>query len=167
MLVTPEYVFRSVASITPDFLQKLGIRALVLDVDNTLTAHGSQVLPRQTEQWLAAMREAGIQLMIASNNSKARVEPFAGQIGLDFVSMACKPLTFGLSRARKKFGVEKKTMAIVGDQLFTDRLAGALYGIKAFVVEPCGEELNRGVKMKRVLEKPFFQKFYKRGGRLL
>lgn len=166
MLVTPEYLFCSVQSITPDFLKKHGIRALVLDVDNTLTAHGSQVLPPEVEQWLNSMRTAKIQLMIASNNSENRVKPFAEKIGLDFVAMSCKPLTYGLARARKKFGVEKSAMAIVGDQLFTDRLAGAFYGIKALVVEPCGEELNWGVKVKRVLERPFLKKFHRRGGKI-
>lgn len=167
MLVTPEFLFQSVASITPEFLKEQGIGALVLDVDNTLTAHDSQKLSPSVEQWLENMRNAGVKLMIASNNTKARVTPFAGRIGLDFVSMACKPLTFGLARARKKFGVPRKTMAIVGDQLFTDRLAGTFYGIKALVVLPCGEELNRGVKFKRHLEKPFFNKFYKRGGKAI
>ena len=38
MLLTPEIIFKQVESITPDYLQKNGITALVLDVDNTLTA---------------------------------------------------------------------------------------------------------------------------------
>ena len=42
MLVTPEYVFKDVTRITPAFLAQMGIRALVLDVDNTLTEDRSQ-----------------------------------------------------------------------------------------------------------------------------
>ena len=38
MILTPEYVFRRIESITPEFLAQHGITALVLDVDNTLTA---------------------------------------------------------------------------------------------------------------------------------
>ena len=38
MLITPEYVFKDVTHITPEFLAGKGIRALVLDIDNTLTA---------------------------------------------------------------------------------------------------------------------------------
>lgn len=37
MILTPEYIFRRVEAIHPDFLARQGIRALVLDVDNTLT----------------------------------------------------------------------------------------------------------------------------------
>ena len=45
MLITPEYVFQDVTHITPAFLARKGITALVLDIDNTLTADGSQELP--------------------------------------------------------------------------------------------------------------------------
>ena len=38
MLITPEYVFKDVTHITPEWLAQKGIRALVLDIDNTLTA---------------------------------------------------------------------------------------------------------------------------------
>ena len=43
MLITPEYLFSSVSAITPAFLKEKGVDALVLDVDDTLTAHGSQI----------------------------------------------------------------------------------------------------------------------------
>ena len=35
MLITPEYVFKDVTHITPEWLAQKGIRALVLDIDNT------------------------------------------------------------------------------------------------------------------------------------
>ena len=60
MLLTPEIIFKQVESITPDYLQKNGITALVLDVDNTLTADGSQQLDDSVAAWLDAMRAAGL-----------------------------------------------------------------------------------------------------------
>ena len=53
MLITPEYVFKDVTHITPEFLAGKGIRALVLDIDNTLTADRSQELPDEVAGWLA------------------------------------------------------------------------------------------------------------------
>lgn len=44
MILTPEYIFKKIECIHPDFLAAHGIRALVLDVDNTLTGDNSQVL---------------------------------------------------------------------------------------------------------------------------
>ena len=44
MLLTPDYIFKSIECISPDFLREKGITALVLDVDNTLTGDFSQTL---------------------------------------------------------------------------------------------------------------------------
>ena len=44
-LFTPTIVFERITCITPEFLGARGLRALILDVDNTLTGHGSQELP--------------------------------------------------------------------------------------------------------------------------
>ena len=167
MLLTPEILYKSVSHITPAILAESGITALVLDVDNTLTGDESQTLDEEVRGWLDTMRAAGIALTIASNNDAARVRPFADRVGLQFVSMACKPLPIGLMVARRRLGLEKHQMAIVGDQLFTDRMAAGLYGIPAYVVLPRGKDVNKGVKAKRKLEAPFIRRYYKKGGTLL
>ena len=59
MLITPEYVFKDVTHITPEWLAEKGITALVLDIDNTLTADRSQELPEEVAGWLETMRRAG------------------------------------------------------------------------------------------------------------
>ena len=77
MLITPEYVFKDVTHITPEWLAAKGITALVLDIDNTLTADRSQELPEEVAGWLSAMRSAGVKLTIVSNGAEKRVRPFA------------------------------------------------------------------------------------------
>ena len=99
MLLTPEYIFRAIEAITPEFLRQHGITALVLDVDNTLTGDGSQQLDATVQQWLDTMRAAGVRLTIVSNNTAARVRPFADRVGLAWVPLACKPLPVGLAVA--------------------------------------------------------------------
>ena len=79
MLITPEYVFKDVTHITPEFLAGKGIRALVLDIDNTLTADRSQELPDEVAGWLAQMKEAGIGLSIVSSV----VEQMRGRIQVE------------------------------------------------------------------------------------
>lgn len=167
MLLTPEYLFSGVAAITPEFLAQRGITALALDVDNTLTAHGSQRLPPAVAEWLGRMRGARVSLAIVSNNGPERVRPFAEGLGLPFVANACKPLGHGLRQVQRQFGVPKSGMALVGDQLFTDRLAGAMYGVTVLVVQPMAPEIKAGIKLKRVLEKPFLRRYFKRGGKVL
>ena len=75
MLITPEYVFKDVTHITPEWLAAKGITALVLDIDNTLTADRSQELPEEVAAWLDTMRKAGVKLTIVSNGAEKRVRP--------------------------------------------------------------------------------------------
>ena len=61
--------------------------------------------------------------------------PFAKKLGLDYVSRACKPLTFGVTRACKKYGLPPKQVALIGDQIFTDVFGGNRAGALTCYVE--------------------------------
>lgn len=167
MLITPEYVFKDVTHITPEWLAGKGIRALVLDIDNTLTGDRSQELPAEVADWLDVMRKAGIGLTIVSNGAEKRVRPFAQKLGLAYLYRSAKPLPFALMVARHRMGVKRKQMAMVGDQLYADRLAAALYGIPGLMVVPRGPDLGAQVILKRKWEKRHWQEYYDRGGTLL
>ncbi len=164
MLLTPEIIFKNVEAIRPDWLTRQGITALVLDVDNTLTGEGSQVLDDSVRAWLDAVHTAGISTTIVSNNVPRRVAPFAQKIGLRWVALACKPLPVGLFVARRRLGVPRRQMAMVGDQIFSDRMAAGLFGIRCLFVLPRGEERNAGVLFKRRFEPPFLRRYYEKGG---
>ena len=167
MLLTPEYIFKNVEAITPEFLRQKGISALVLDVDNTLTGDGSQQLEEGVSAWLDTMRAAGVSLTIVSNNTAKRVRPFAERIGLAWVPLACKPLPLGLMVARRRLGVKKSQMATVSAQIYTDRLAAGLFGIRCLYVMPrTPHDKSKGVKFKRKFEPPFIRKYYEKGGTL-
>ena len=167
MLITPEYVFKDVTHITPEWLAAKGITALVLDIDNTLTADRSQELPEEVAAWLAAMRKAGVKLTIVSNGAEKRVRPFAEKLGLAYLYRAAKPLPFALMVAQHRMGVKHRQMAMVGDQLYADRMVAALYGIPGLMVIPRGPDLGAQVILKRKWEKKHWQKYYDRGGKTL
>lgn len=154
----PTYVFDKVGEITPEFLHKKQIKGLLLDLDNTLTTHNNPVPPQSSLDWLDKMRSAGIKLMIVSNNHAPRVTPFAEQLGLEFVSEGKKPLTFGYTRAIKRLGLEKRNVAAVGDQIFTDVLGSNLKGIRSIFVFPIEPETSLPFRFKRAIEKAFLPK---------
>lgn len=166
-LIVPQHLFRNATRISLPFLKRNGIKGLVLDVDNTLTGHDSQELSPAVEKWLKAMKRGGIRLMLASNNTKKRVAPFAKQLGLDYASFCCKPSPVWLLAAMRKWKLPKSAIALVGDQLFTDQLAGSLYGVRVLVVRPLYHDTKPTVRFKRKLEKPFLLRYYRRGGQLL
>ena len=167
MLITPEYVFKDVTHITPEWLAQKGITALVLDIDNTLTADRSQELPDEVAGWLDTMRKAGVRLTIVSNGAEKRVRPFAQKLGLAYLYRSAKPLPFALMAAQHRMGVKHSQMAMVGDQLYADRMAAALYGIPGLMVIPRGPDLGAQVILKRKWEKKHWQEYYDRGGKTL
>ena len=144
----PTYVFDKVGEITPEFLHKKQIKGLLLDLDNTLTTHNNPVPPQSSLDWLDKMRAAGIKLMIVSNNHAPRVTPSEGK----------KPLTFGYTRAIKRLGLEKRNVAAVGDQIFTDVLGSNLKGIRSIFVFPIEPETSLPFRFKRAIEKVFLPK---------
>ncbi len=151
---------RAVSRITPQILKKMGVRGLLLDIDNTLTTHDNPVPAANVEAWVASMKAAGIQMRLVSNNHPPRVEPFAKLLDITFVAESKKPLSFGFSRAQESMGLPKEQLAVVGDQIFTDILGANLYGVKSIYVQPIEHETTAFFKFKRFMEKPFLPKTF-------
>ena len=155
MLFRSKIALRSVCDITPSLLQDLGVKGLLLDIDNTLTTHDNPVPAPGVEAWVARMRDAGIAMCLVSNNHSPRVEPFARRLGLDFVCEGKKPLSKGYREALRRMALSKKEVAVVGDQIFTDVVAAALLGVPSFLVKPIKDVETPFFKFKRFFEKPF------------
>jgi len=166
-MLQPNIVCDKIYNIDPAVLKQMGIKALALDIDNTLTLHDSQQVPEKVALFLDQMKKQGMGLFLVSNNSYERVQPYAQNLGLDFVSKAAKPLTFGLSRACRRFGLGKKEIMLVGDQLFTDILAAKMFGCPCALVTPFEIEKQKLLRFKRVLEKPILRSIHarKEGGK--
>lgn len=162
MIFKPTYVFEKVGDITAEFLRRKKIEGLILDLDNTLTTHNNPVPPQSSLEWLGKMREAGIKMMIVSNNSAKRVRPFAKKLKLEFVSRGAKPLTVGYNKAISRLGLHKSNVAAVGDQIFTDVLGCNLAGIRSLFVFPIEPETSLPFRFKRACERPFLNKAKRR-----
>ena len=160
-MIFPDLFLHSIFDITPELLIELNVKALILDVDNTLRTCGSLVPFAGVLGWVNSMKKAGVSLIIASNNFKSSVEPFAEKLGLECVFFSCKPLSFGLKKAARKLNVEKNQIAVVGDQIFTDVVGGNLTGFKTFLVEPFLQENGLNFKIKRWLEKHIIRLYRK------
>ena len=151
---------RSVCRITPELLRSRGIRGLLLDIDNTLTTHDNPVPAPGVEDWIAQMREAGIALRLVSNNHPPRVEPFAKRLGIPCICEGKKPLSSGFRRAMEDMCLPKKTLCVVGDQIYTDILGANLFGVQSIYVPPMKLETTAFFRFKRCMEKPFLPKHF-------
>jgi len=161
-LFLPHERYRRITDIPVGHFAAIGKRALILDIDNTLTTHDNPVPGEGVLEWLAAVREAGVRCILLSNNSPARVRPFARALGLPFEAEAKKPLSEGCRRACRSMGVSRRETALIGDQIFTDVLAGRLGGLHTILVDPIEPEATRFFRLKRRMERPFLRRFERR-----
>jgi HAD superfamily phosphatase (TIGR01668 family) len=113
-----------------------GIGALVLDVDRTLLPRRQAVLPPSVEVWL---RHAGRSLpihLLSNNPSRRRIGDVADRLGLPYTTSAGKPRRAALRRVLQELGLPPHRVAIAGDRLFTDVLAGNRLGLYTVLVKP-------------------------------
>lgn len=151
----PTIYRRRITDVTAADLHRLGAKAVLLDVDNTLTTHDAPDLTDGVKGWLAARQAEGFTLLIVSNNRAERVAPFADKIRLPYYAHARKPLPFGFCAAAKQAGVNRKECVVIGDQLFTDMLGANLAGIPSVLLEPIKMETEQKfIVFKRKIEKP-------------
>ena len=160
MLFKPTFWLKNVMQIDKEFLKKNRVRALILDMDNTLSMHDDPAAEDGVLEWLDEMRRLGIKMRVVSNNNTRRVGPLARALGLEFTANGAKPLTFGVNRAVKVMKVSRRETLVVGDQIFTDVAAGNLAGIRTVLVEPFHLENKWTFKLKRKVESLVFHRDY-------
>ena len=159
-MLKPDIRLNRITDVSEQMLKNIGISALILDVDNTLSTHHGSEYVVGLENWLDGMRTAGIKLLILSNSKEKRVKPFADGLGLAYISLGLKPLPIGYLRCLKKLGTKRKNTAIVGDQIFTDVLGAKLSGITAILTRPILPEDKLSFRIRRKAEKFLLKKYY-------
>ena len=58
--LTPDYMFGHYYEITPEFLKSIGVRALLIDIDNTLAPYEQPDPDERIRNWFASLAENGI-----------------------------------------------------------------------------------------------------------
>ena len=154
LLFTPNYRVRGVWELTPERLWHWGVCSLLLDVDCTLKRYSQAEAIPQAAAWIETLRLANFRMCLVSNGLSGRIEPFARRFDLPFVPCAMKPLPWGVLHAVEKLAVPPCEVAMVGDQLFADVLAGRLAGIRTILVDPINpEEEPWFTRLKRLPER--------------
>ena len=127
----------SLPLVSIDELVESGVRLVLLDRDNTCVPRDTKVPPAAVMEWLDRARSAGLTLCMVSNNFHSdQVRGSAEQMGMDVVDHAMKPLPFALRRAMRMEGYAPRETVMIGDQVFTDVVAGKLAGVRTVLVRP-------------------------------
>ena len=165
MKLVPDYYFDTFDLCTVDFLQSIGVKGVILDVDNTLEPYENPLPSDKVLTWLASLKSAGIGAAIVSNNNGERINLFNSDIKLPAYYKAGKPFKKNLVRAMADLGTDKTNTVMMGDQILTDVWAARNAGVRAILVPPIKDKRDLFTRFKRLIEKPIMRKYKRMVGK--
>jgi hypothetical protein len=149
----PLVIAGDVCELTPEKLREMGVSAVLSDLDNTLAGYKANVPDQAVSAWMQSLADANIPLFIISNAKDRRVGAFCNPLGLPYIAKAKKPSARSLLEALGKLGVTPSAAVMLGDQFFTDVLAGRKAGVPVVLVPPKTKGIH--FTLRRILETPF------------
>jgi len=166
--VVPDFRAASVLEISPSFLREQQIRALLLDVDNTLVPWHGEIATPEVHEWVAGLSAEGVGMCLLSNtHRKRRLQMLGEALGIHYVLGGGKPLRRGFLHALERLQARPEETAMVGDQLLTDILGGKRCALRTILVDPISSHEFWGTRVvHRSVERILFRTLDRRGVRI-
>lgn len=135
-LLQPDLILHgNILSLTPALLQQHQLKGLVLDVDETLVPMRMAEVSAELLPWVNEIRQMATLWLVSNNISENRIQRIAKTLDLPYIAGAGKPSRRKLKRAVDAMTLPVEQVAMVGDRLFTDVLAGNRLGMFTILVE--------------------------------
>lgn len=164
MKIYPRLYCKNILEVTPEILKEKNIKALILDVDNTLLDFDLKIIDG-LEDWGKGMKENGIKCIILSNSNKEnKVKMVADLLDIEYIKFAMKPLKRGFKMAQKKLEIPSENIAAIGDQIFTDVIGANRCKMFSILVKPLAEKDLWMTRFKRPIENLVIKKYLKKIG---
>lgn len=161
MIIYPDLYLKSVKDITIEVLNKNNIKALILDVDNTLIDYYKN-LSEDIIKWAESLKQQGITLYILSNtNKEEKVKTVAEKLKIEYEFFAKKPSKKGFIKIQKKLDIPEANIGVVGDQIFTDIIGGNRCNMFTILVDPVDKKDFWYTAWKRPIEDKIKRKIKK------
>ena len=158
----PDAIFDHIQDITPGWLKNLGVEGLAVDLDNTLAFYQQSTPEAHVITWVKSIVDAGIPVVVMTNNSENRVKTFCAPMGVPYVYRAGKPKLKGFRNVVRLLGLPPEKIALIGDQVYTDVWGAKRSGLSAFLVRPLHLKGHFFFTLRRWLEWPFIRVAQKR-----
>lgn len=154
----PDKHVKKVEDISYDELQRKNIKAILLDIDNTIINYEREIKEPVVE-WINKSKTYNIEICLLSNNTQKKVEEIANKLKVKYVYSSGKPAKKGYCRAMKLLNVKNTEIAVIGDQIFTDVYGGNRLNMHTILVEPIEVKDIWITKIKRPLENLVLTKY--------
>ncbi len=126
----------TIVTLSPDILKFYNLSGLILDVDETLVPLQEKEASPQLRDWIDSIRPLVSIWLVSNNVSDNRIGTIARSLDLPYIIGAVKPSRRKLRQALAAMNLPPEKVAMVGDRLFTDVLAGNRLGMVTILVEP-------------------------------
>lgn len=153
-MLLPDYYLSSATLLNSAFLKSREIEGLLLDIDGTLKDFSAASVPASVVSWMRELQRDGIRLCLLSNGRKERIGRLAAELDLPYVAEAMKPMPAGCRRGLEVLGLPARKVAVVGDQIFADVMAGRLARLFTVLVRPTSRVEPWFTRLKRPFEAP-------------
>ena len=158
----PDIYQKSIYYINYDKLYKKGIRLLLFDLDNTITTSHINKPTKRLKKLFDELKDKGFKIIIMSNSTKHRIEPFKNELMVDACAFSLKPRKDKYVYIMDKFKYKHTEIASIGDQLITDIYGANRLDITSILVNPLSEKDYTVTLFNRLLERIIFNKLEKK-----
>jgi hypothetical protein len=160
--LSPKYYFDKISDIDLNKLKQKNIDTILLDLDNTLVPWYNNYIDPEIYNWLNNIKVNNFKVCIISNGLSIRVKRIGKELGFPFISNAIKPSTRAIVKALKMLNSKPENTVIIGDQIFTDILAGNRLGLTTILVKPLAKVELITTKFVRIIEKKILKYLIKK-----
>lgn len=153
VIFRPNIYLNSFKEIDLQELVKRNIKAIFMDLDNTLVSPFQKTADDDVKTFIQNCHQLDLTVIVISNNTEERVSLFCKELGIDYYAMALKPLNKGFKKALQELNLTTKEVCMIGDQVMTDVLGGNLMGFMTILLVPIVEKDLVITKFNRAIEK--------------
>lgn len=159
--MVPDIVYKRADFIPFEDLRASGKNCILFDFDNTLGPDHATAPDQFAFDIISKVQQLGFKCCLVSNAKSGRSAGIAKALDIPCVTYAHKPSPIGIFRALDLMKASKEESIMIGDQVFTDVIAGRLAGVYTILVERYSKKEIWYVVLKRPLEKivRFFAKY--------
>lgn len=126
----------TVLDLTPQLLTEKSIEGVIFDVDDTIVSTRTAEVSEEVLTWMQDVKPIVKVYLVSNNLKRGRIRRIANSLELPYFFGAGKPSRRSLRKALQQMNLEPHQVAMVGDRLFTDVLAGNRLGMLSILVKP-------------------------------
>lgn len=158
----PTYYAKNLYAVDPAFFVEIGVKVLVLDLDNTLASYKEKEASTTTINYLEQLKEKGLKVYLVSNNKGPRVKHYAESANLEYIAGAKKPLTKNIRKFLKSKNISLSDVMMVGDQLLTDVFCANNLGVKILLTDKLVAEDQWTTRFNRMIDRPIRRRLHRK-----